>query len=283
MYFFYKPNVSENINTELNKIANYNIICRFRYINNLKYNGKTLETITLLNIVFKNNKIIWLLKKFLFKLKLKINKKKYSINKFDLYYNEIDENDNILELYHLNKKWKFTYIDITNICINNLTNCSEYLELCIKYPRNPYNFVEFEIQHIAVIYNFLHKYNNIPIIIQLFKNSNYNIYNFSYIHFKFINNYIYTKHLISCNCYEIYIILTKFTDIYYINADNINYIKLYNNISNYKESIINIILKVARYSTYTVNDKHDIMDNFFVQYPILLYKRTRINYSSEEN
>lgn len=288
MFFLYKPtNLTDYNKIQINILQNNNFSTNYIYINNLKkyiennsdiYNN--YEDIILLYTIFKNYKLTNTIYKFLYKLKSIVFKNKISINNIDLYHNKFSTNDNILELYHNNKKWKFTYNDITKILINNLTNYSDYLELSIKYPFNPYNNTIFNIQHLIVIYNYLKQFDNIPLIILLFKHSNYNLDKFININQKYIINYIYTNYIYSCDNDELYHILFKFISMFYDKTYNINKNKLYTQLNSYKNKIITLILQIARFSQFTPINKYNIIEEFFNYNPSLLIKRKLYSSSS---
>jgi len=288
MYFFYKPsNLNDNNKIQINILQNNDFKTNYIYINNLKqyikdntdiYNN--YEDIILLYTIFKNIKLKNTIYKFIYKLRTIVFKNKISINNTDLCYDEFSVDDNVLELYHNKKKWKFTYNDITKMLINNLTNYTDYLNMFIKYPFNPYNFTSFDIQHLAVIYDFLKNFKCVSPIIYLFKQSNYNLSIFINVNYKYIFNYIYTNNIYFCDNDELYFILFKFINIYYTYSDNINKTKLYHNIDLYKPQIITLILQIAKYSHLTPSNKCELIADFFDYYPIFFIKRKKYNNSS---
>ena len=291
MYFFYKPNnLTDNNKIQINILQNNDFKTNYIYINNLKqyiknntdiYNN--YNDIILLYTIFKNFKLKNTIYKFLYKLKTIIFNNKISTNNTDLYFNEFSTNNNILELYHNKKKWKFTYNDITKMFISNLTNYTDYLNMFIKYPFNPYNFTSFDIQHLAVIFDFLKNFKYTPPIIYLFKHSNYNLSTFCNVNYKYIFNYIYTNYIYLCDNDELYFILFKFINLYYTYYDNINKNKLYNNIELYKPQILTLILQIAKYSHLTPSNKYQLITDFFDYYPTLLIKRKKYNNSSSSS
>jgi len=274
MYFFYKPKIVFAITS-----VNINLLKKCKSIQDENYTWSNYisndylsipERNEILEIITKNRKLKCILQKFIYKLRSKIIKKKPIINEYDLYYNSFDDyKGNVLYLYHNNNNWKFTKEDIVNSIANNLTNVVDLLYLKSHYPKNPYNAIEFKIEHLATIYNYLKTESQTTNsnIIQLFRNSNNSIELFQNLHFNYLNNIIIDTRIYNCNDGELVLILKDFIKIYFIRYKIINFNYILENINNFKFIIINLIKKIGKFNNLSTNDKKELILDFIYDYP----------------
>ena len=109
---------------------------------------------------------------------------------FDL-YNKINDDDKFI-LYDKNEKKKYWFQTDTLVKLINqsLTNSDNIMEINSKKPSNPYNRKDFSKFELNKIYKYLINKNKLPILLHLYKLSNYNIENFIYVNRMFLDDYI---------------------------------------------------------------------------------------------
>lgn len=99
----------------------------------------------------------------------------------DLYMNPIDPNQsNTMTIYQNGTGYRFLLTDLIKIVNSSLLNTSHMFSRPIE-PKNPYTNVPFTYSILHSIYNKI-RYSNfkIPLLMQLYYNSNFNISNFTY-------------------------------------------------------------------------------------------------------
>lgn len=105
--------------------------------------------------------------------------------------NEVNKND-IFIIYDKDEQKKYWFQTDTLVKLVNqaLTNSTNIIEINSKKPYNPYNRKDFNKFELNSIFNYLLKKNKLPILLHLYKISNYNIKNFMYVNKVFLDDYI---------------------------------------------------------------------------------------------
>ena len=122
------------------------------------------------------------------------------------------------------KKYWFktdTLVKLINAALINSDNISDINSI---KPYNPYNRKEFNLYEINKIYKYLSEKNKLPILLHLYKNSNYNIDDFKFVNNTFLYDYI----IQNINDENKEIIMEYFEQMcgfYNINFNNFNFIK----------------------------------------------------------
>ena len=151
----------------------YNEISKIQLYKHL--NKKQKETIY--NLINFNQKIKFIIYKFIFRIKTKIKKNKDSWNKETLQLTDISEitEKNILKLYYSCKYFTFDAKEIA-FSINKTLLRNEYMFPNPCFPKNPWNNVPFSYGALCAIYSHLIKNNiQVPLCFMMFKKCNFNI------------------------------------------------------------------------------------------------------------
>ena len=197
-------------------------------------------------IIYNVNLNIKLRSIFKKNLRIKKIKKINFTNDTDLmtfdHINEADKND-IFVIYDKidQKKYWFQTDTLVKLINQSLTNSDNIMEVNSKNPYNPYNRKDFNKIELNSIYNYLLKKNKLPILLHLYKISNYNINNFIYVNRVFLDDYI-IKNIDDEEPEEL---LRYFEQI--CNDNNINFTR-YDIISDNFEKYIDHIKDVIRFS-----------------------------------
>lgn len=182
-------------------------------------------------------------------LKIKKEKKVEFTNDTDLmsfdHINDVDKDD-IFTIYDKieEKKYWFQTDTLVKLINQSLTNSDNIMEINSKNPYNPYNRKDFNKLELNSIYNYLIKKNKLPILLHLYKTSNYNINNFIYVNRIFLDDYI-IKNIDDEEPIEL---IRYFEQI--CNDNNINFTR-YDIISNNLEKYIEYIKDVIRFSYHS--------------------------------
>jgi len=144
-------------------------------------------------VIFKlinlNQKIKFILYKFIFRIKTKILKKKTSWNSKTISLSDISNisEKNLLKLYYNGKYFTFDATELAkSINTNLLTN--EYMFPNPRKPKNPWNNTDFNIASLSAIYGHLISNNiYIPTCFMMFKKCTFNITKFKNIFFNFLS------------------------------------------------------------------------------------------------
>tara|TARA_Y100000994_G_scaffold204685_1_gene176226 strand:- start:3091 stop:3981 length:891 start_codon:yes stop_codon:yes gene_type:complete len=275
MKFIYKPpyisvitkliiNVLENHTT---KFLEYQLF----YIN-LLHNFISFDISEALHIIFINKRLNFTCYKFLYKLKQKIIKNTPVTNEYTLYSEPLIDEVDIVYIYDDTTKWGFTCIDIIKLIENNLLYTNDLLELIPKPPENPYTRKPFSYKQLVYIFDFLSCFK-LPLILNLYRNCNFNLNHLLNEHSNYIHNIIIKNNIRDIPIDNILYLFKEY--LLELKLENkINFDIIMNDYHKYLNNIIFILLQYLKTpQILSLYDKYDLFYQLLNQYPELIKKK----------
>lgn len=282
-----KYNIHNNIYIEDNQRESNNyIIKQIKNIRDKYYYYKyikKLKNYILIKIFLKSQKMYFALNRFVFNYKYKKSK---IYNTYDLNLELISDTTHVFKLYKDKFIYQFTYIDFINIIKYSIFNYREInidnedFEIIIESSniKNPYTNIELSIIDLYNFYNFLLKNNiNIPLIIKMLHNYNYNYKNFTLYNQVYIIDEtfkIYSKNLEKTVKIKYFKNILIYVTEYIIN--NINHEEIIE--SCYKNILNDNMLAISINNFIDKNSDLNILDVYIYYYNLNHYFLNTNNY-----